>query len=136
MADARNEDVTPIRALIADDDPDIVTILRDRLELMGAIVLTAFNGEEVIRHLETAPVDVVFLDIEMPRMDGIETLRIIRARVGSLPVFMITAAANTNRLSEADQAGATGIFLKPIQFEQMQQALRNLFPSRLRNLER
>jgi DNA-binding NtrC family response regulator len=136
MADARNEDVTPIRALIADDDPDIVTILRDRLELMGAIVLTAFNGEEVIRHLETAPVDVVFLDIEMPRMDGIETLRIIRARVGSLPVFMITAAGNTNRLSEADQAGATGIFLKPIQFERMQQALRNLFPSRLRNLER
>jgi CheY-like chemotaxis protein len=136
MADARNEDVAPIRALVADDDPDIVTILRDRLELMGAVVLTAFNGEEVIRHLETAPVDVVFLDIEMPRMDGIETLRIIRARVGSLPVFMITAAGNTNRLSEADQAGATGIFLKPIQFERMQQALRNLFPSRLRNLER
>ena len=136
MADVRNEGVAPIRALVADDDPDIVTILRDRLELMGAVVLTAFNGEEVIRHLETAPVDVVFLDIEMPRMDGIETLRIIRARVGSLPVFMITAAGNTNRLSEADQAGATGTFLKPIQFERMQQALRNLFPSRLRNLER
>ena len=126
----------PIHVLVVDDDPDIALMLEDRLDAMGTIVLIARNGEDAIRHLDTSPVDAVLLDIEMPRMSGIETLRMIRTRFPTLPVFMMTEVSNTDRLNEALQEGATGYLPKPINFNEMEQVLRNLFPSRLAGPER
>src|SRR6201996_3013739 len=81
-----------VRILLVDDDP----ILREfgvvHLSSEAASVTTAGDGEEALAMLEQAPVDIVLLDLEMPRMDGFDVLRRLRAnpRTAELPVIVVT----------------------------------------------
>ena len=100
--------------LVVDDDPDVLEVLRDRLEMMGFMVRTAENGQDALAIMETSEPDVILLDIEMPVMDGIHALQYIRARHPQLPVFMLSATGNTRRFEEAIAKGATAYFTKPI----------------------
>ncbi|HET7091948.1 MAG TPA: response regulator, partial [Thermomicrobiales bacterium] len=82
------------RALIVDDEPNIVDILASLLEDLGWTPLPAFGGEDALRIAAAEPIDLLLCDICMPRMDGLELLRRMRAAamLGDAPVVLMSAA--------------------------------------------
>ena len=95
-----------IRILVADDEPDIVLGLSDRLKWLGHEVTSACDGQAALTVLESQPVDLVFLDLEMPRLSGIEALRRTRQRWPDLPVIILTAHGTIPLAVEAMKDGA------------------------------
>jgi len=101
--------------LAADDDPDILKLVVFRLERSGYVVLQARDGEEALRlALEHKP-DLAVVDVMMPRMDGLELVRRLRAEEATsrTPIIMLTARAQDTDLQAGFEAGADDYLRKP-----------------------
>jgi signal transduction histidine kinase len=109
-----------IRILVADDEPDILSSLAERLRWMGHEVTTATDGQEAVSAVESHEVDLVFLDVSMPRLNGIDALRRIRKRWPNVPVVMLTAYGTIPRAVESMKEGAADFITKPFDPEQIQ----------------
>jgi two-component system nitrogen regulation response regulator NtrX len=103
--------------LVADDEPAIREALRLILEHEGYRVLEANDGEQAIRVAESGHPDVALLDIRMPRMNGIDALRRLRALAPDLPVLMISGHGTIDTAVEALRAGAQDFLEKPLERE-------------------
>ncbi len=101
--------------LVVDDDPDIREVLKDRLESLGYRVLTAASGAEGLELLEKQNPQIVLMDIEMPAMSGLETLKEIRKRELDITVVMITAYGTIERAVAAMKEGAYDFIPKPFE---------------------
>ncbi len=79
--------------MVVDDEPDLVTIVRLILEQQGFIVRYSYSGPEFFASLEEQKPDLIFLDVMMPEMDGLEVLRRLKAapETSSIPVILLTA---------------------------------------------
>lgn len=104
-----------IRILVADDEPDIVLGLSDRLKWLGHEVTSACDGQAALTILESQLVDLVFLDLEMPRLSGIEALRRTMQRWPDLPVIILTAHGTIPLAVEAMKDGAVDFLTKPFE---------------------
>ncbi len=102
-----------IRILVVDDEPAIRRALRPPLMELGFQVAEASRGEEALQALRNAPHDVVLLDINMPGIGGIETLKRIRALAPRLPVLMLTVRDDEEDKVEALELGADDYVTKP-----------------------
>jgi two-component system KDP operon response regulator KdpE len=102
-----------IRILVVDDEPAIRRALRPPLVELGFQVTDVSRGEEALQALRTATYDVVLLDINMPGIGGIETLRRIRALSPRLPVLMLTVRDQEEDKVEALDMGADDYVTKP-----------------------
>ena len=102
-----------IRILVVDDEPAIRRALRAPLLELGFQVTEASRGEEALQTLRGAACDVVLLDINMPGIGGIETLRRIRAFAPRLPVLMLTVRDEEEEKVEALDLGADDYVTKP-----------------------
>jgi two-component system, OmpR family, KDP operon response regulator KdpE len=102
-----------IRVLIVDDETAIRRALRPPLAELGFQVTEASRGEEALQLLHSNPIDVVLLDINMPGIGGIETLRRIRAITPRLPVLMVTVRDGEEGKVEALELGADDYITKP-----------------------
>jgi CheY-like chemotaxis protein len=109
------------RILLADDDPDALLSLRDRLESFGLEVTTVSTGRDAVDEMRRGEYAMALLDINMPEMDGIEALRIILQFAPEVPVVMITA--NPQRAAAALEAGAKGFLPKPIDPQRLKAAV-------------
>ncbi|MBW1721601.1 MAG: response regulator [Deltaproteobacteria bacterium] len=109
----------PIRVLIVDDEKDFVEMLSLRLKEVGEKVTTAYSGKKCLEILEKKDVDVVILDIKMPGMDGIETLREIKKRFPLIEVIMLTGHGTTETAVEGMKLGAFDYLLKPADFKDL-----------------
>jgi DNA-binding NtrC family response regulator len=107
------------RILIADDDPDILEVLGDRLVSQGYTVSTARDGVEALESLKADPPDVILLDLQMPRMGGLEVMRRISEERGEITVVVITAVGTIERAVEAMKHGAYDFITKPFNPEQV-----------------
>jgi DNA-binding NtrC family response regulator len=107
------------RVLIADDDPDIVEVLGDRLASLGYQILTARDGVEALRSVEQDAPDVLLLDLQMPKMGGLEVLRKIGDEGRDVTVVVITAVGTIERAVEAMKHGAYDFITKPFNPEQI-----------------
>lgn len=103
-----------IRILIVDDHPLFRQGVKLYLENKGEIYLAgeAGNGEEALEILEKTGVDVVLLDLQMPRMDGLETLQRIREETPEVRVLILTSFGSWDKVYSALQGGASGYVMK------------------------
>jgi DNA-binding NtrC family response regulator len=99
--------------LVVDDDPYIQEALGDRLESLGYRVTHAADGKEALEFIDRHDPQLVFLDIEMPGMRGIDVLKEIRKREKDFPVVMITAYGSIDLAVEAMKEGAYDFIPKP-----------------------
>jgi DNA-binding NarL/FixJ family response regulator len=115
----------PIRLLVVDDHSlfrqGLINILMNMPEFI--IVGEAANGVEALQMLEKTNPDMMLMDINMPQMDGIETIGVIREKGYKLPVFMLTISKSDKDLFKAIKAGADGYILKNIEPEDLKLAI-------------
>lgn len=100
------------KILVVDDEPDFLEMVKMRLEANKYEVVTAVNGKEALKKIKEERPAAVLLDILMPQLDGLETLKRIRRQDKNLPVFMISAFSNEERFKVARQLKASGFIVK------------------------
>jgi two-component system, OmpR family, KDP operon response regulator KdpE len=105
--------MTAIRVLVVDDEPAIRRALRPPLTELGFELTEASRGEMALDILRTEPFDAVLLDVNMPGIGGIETLRRIRAASPRLPVIMLTVRDREEEKVNALELGADDYVTKP-----------------------
>jgi DNA-binding NtrC family response regulator len=113
----------PMRVLIVDDEADFTDILALRLTDAGETAYKAYNGTECLHKLESERIDVVVLDIKMPGMDGIDTLREIKKRFPLVEVILLTGHGTTDTAVEGMRLGAFDYLLKPADFNELKAKL-------------
>ncbi len=101
--------------LVADNDRDIVTLVKTLLEGEGYGVQTAYDGLELFSRLEEQKPDLIILDIMMPQMDGLAVLMRLKgtAETSSIPVIMLTAKAQYKDMIKGYELGADYYITKP-----------------------
>ena len=102
--------------LVVEDNPKNMKLVRDVLEFSGYDVIEAVTGEDGVRMAGQTPVDLVLMDLQLPGIDGIEALRLIRAgdRNRDIPVVAVTASAMSDERERALASGFDGYVEKPI----------------------
>ncbi|MFF5209363.1 response regulator [Streptosporangium sp. NPDC000396] len=118
----------PIRVLIVDDH----ALIRRSLEMALAaetdieVVGEASDGQEAVELADRLTPDVMLMDVRMPRRNGIEATREIKASVPSTRIIMLTVSDEEEDLFEAIKAGATGYLLKNVQLDEVPEAVRGV----------
>lgn len=100
--------------LIVDDDPDVQEVLKDRLESLGYRAVPALTGRQGLELLDKESPQMVFLDIELPDMNGLEALKAIRKRQNDVAVVIVTAYGTIERAVQAMKDGAYDFIQKPL----------------------
>ena len=111
--------------LIADDEKNIRASLSTTFELEGYQVETAPDGETALSIVERGGIDLVLLDLQMPGLDGIATLRALRERGHALPAILLTAHGTIEKAVEAVRSGAFDFIEKPPHAERILLSARN-----------
>jgi len=118
------------RILVVDDEESLRLSLKFKLKSAGFDVDTAVDGEEALEKLKAKPADVVLLDINMPRMSGIEALTIIRQTYPQTEAIMLTGFADFSTAIECLKIGAKDYLVKPVDTTELVTRLRSLVRSR------
>ena len=111
------------KVLVVDDELEVRQILQEFLAHKGYEVYAAESGPEALNALDTFKPAVVLLDVSMPDMDGVETLKRIVALQPTLPVIMVTANADVGITSKLLALGAADYIPKPFDLEYLDQAV-------------
>jgi len=103
------------KILAVDDERHIVRLIQVNLERAGYKVITAYDGREALKKIEEERPDLVVLDVMMPNMNGLETLKQIRSTptMRDLPVIMLTAKAQDQDIFQGYSYGADVYLTKP-----------------------
>ena len=118
--------VASMQLLIIEDDPVVGPLLVEAFTDAGQTATLLSSGEEALRSIEAHRPDAVFLDILLPRLNGIEVLRRIRVIDQSLPVIVVTGHATDRQIEEALALGAIDVVLKPEILKHIESALERL----------
>lgn len=122
--------------LLIDDEEDFLTPLTKRLKKRDLTVLNATSGEAALTLLAKESVDVAVLDVKMPGMDGIETLRAIRKSHPSVEVILLTGHANIEAAVEGMNLGAFDYLMKPMNIDELVYKLQDAYQHRRIQLEK
>jgi len=119
------------RILVVDDHEDNIELLRARLEARGYIVEGASDGQAALDAVERSCPDLILLDVMMPKMDGMEVVRRLKAKretkeLPFIPVIMQTALDSTENKVEGLDAGADDYITKPINFAELEARVNSL----------
>ncbi|MEW6615589.1 MAG: response regulator [Thermodesulfobacteriota bacterium] len=105
--------------LVDDEEPFVETMIK-RLTKKGFTVIGAFSGYEALKTLASnRTIDIVILDVKMPGMDGIETLKEIKSKFPLVEVIMLTGHATVESAIEGMKLGAFDYLMKPSDMEQL-----------------
>ncbi len=111
------------RVLLVDDEQEFVELLAERMRTRGLTVRTAFNGAGALEIAERETFDAVLLDMVMPEMDGMETMRRLLDLRPELQVIMLTGYANLPAGIDAIKQGAVDYLEKPADINQLLQKI-------------
>ncbi len=117
------------RVLVVEDDEDIADVLRRSLRQEGHEVRTAGDGEEALTMAAEFIPDLVILDLGLPRLDGVEVCRRLRAD-GDVPILILTARSDTGNRVEGLDAGADDYLVKPFERTELLARMRALLRRR------
>ena len=119
---------SPIGVLVADDDPDLRTLLDIALKEYGFLVWLAAGGKEAVeayqRHRRA--IDVVLLDVEMPGLDGPQTLQVLRTQDPAVRACFMTGGSGRYDEPALLEAGAAHVFRKPFPLHELVSCIRRL----------
>jgi len=104
--------------LIVDDDVSVGTVVKIALEDMYDVATTT-SAMTAYKYLSECQVDLILLDIKMPRINGIEALREIKKRYPNIIVIMLTAYASIDNIKKAEILGAYGFISKPFEVDEL-----------------
>lgn len=111
------------KILVVDDEPEVRQLMEHFLTERGYEVSIAENGQLALATLDTFKPDVVLLDMHMPVMDGLETLKQLAVRWPSLPVIMVTVNDDVDTTTNLLQMGAADYVPKPFNLDYLEQAI-------------
>jgi DNA-binding NtrC family response regulator len=107
------------KVLVVDDDPGMVETLCDILELHGWETIRGFDGEAAVKLAMEHDVDILLMDVRMPRMSGVDALRAIRQKRPRAQTVLMTAYASQDVLAEAERHGVLRIMRKPLDLPEL-----------------
>ena len=107
------------KVLFVDDEIDFLETLLKRMKKREVSVSGVGSGEDALKFLDDKPADVVVLDVKMPGMDGIETLRKIKNRYPLIEVIMLTGHASVEVGIEGMELGAFDYLMKPVDIDEL-----------------
>lgn len=118
----------PIRVLIAEDEPHLVESLSFVLSREGCEVTSAPDGEAALLSLRTAAPDLMILDVMLPRLNGFELLKRMKADplLKAIPVIVVTAKGRAQDRRIADEIGVEGFMTKPFSNRDIVDCVRRL----------
>ncbi|MCR5016073.1 MAG: response regulator transcription factor [Ruminococcus sp.] len=105
------------KILVADDERDVVSLLKDYLELSGYSVFTVYNGAEAVEAASKAP-DLILLDVNMPEMDGFEVCARLREHI-NCPILFLTARVEDSDKISGFAAGGDDYIIKPFSLDEL-----------------
>ena len=107
--------------LIVEDEPKNMKLLRDLLQKFGYEILEAFDGEEGVKSAGENIPNLILMDIMMPKMDGLEATRIIKAdaKTKNIPIIALTSYAMKGDRERTIEAGCDGYIAKPIDIQEV-----------------
>jgi len=111
--------VENLSVLIVDDEVEFMETLVKRLRKRKLDVNGVTSGEAALEQLKKTPVDIVVLDVKMPGMSGLDTLREIKKKYSLLEVIMLTGHANMEVAIEGMDSGAFDYLMKPIEIDEL-----------------
>jgi signal transduction histidine kinase/DNA-binding response OmpR family regulator len=114
-----------INALVVDDNEINRQVASEFLSMIGIKSHQATNGKEAVKLLESIPIDIIFMDIVMPEMNGIQATKAIRSneKTKSIPIYAMTARTMPEDTQQCKDAGMNGYILKPLQLQDITQAV-------------
>jgi CheY-like chemotaxis protein len=114
--------------LIADDEPEIVDLVRLLLEWEGYTVIGAKNGEEALARAQATLPALILLDVRMPKMSGLEVLEHLQAEpeLAKIPVVMLSVVTTYPRVQTALERGAVAFLSKPFELQEMARLVRRM----------
>jgi urea transport system substrate-binding protein len=111
--------------LVADDDPEMVSIIDEALSYKGYRVVTARHGKEALERVEQETPQLILLDMKMPVMDGWAFTKVLREKHGrTIPIVVITAMEDSQL--RADELGAEGELGKPFNMQQLLEVVEDM----------
>ncbi len=119
--------VETLSVLIVDDEVEFLETLVKRLRKRKLAVNGVTSGEAALEQLKQTPVDIVVLDVKMPGMSGLDTLREIKKRYSLLEVIMLTGHANMEVAIEGMDVGAFDYLMKPIEIDELVYKIQDAF---------
>ncbi len=121
---------SPNRVLIAEDSSVIQNLVKKILEFQNFEITAVKNGEQVLQMLQKDHFDIILLDINMPVMDGMESVKAIRALAdkekAKVPVVAITGNARNYSEEEFKEAGFNEVLMKPLNFDKLVMVVKEL----------
>jgi DNA-binding NtrC family response regulator len=117
----------PMTVLFVDDEPDFLQTLLKRMRKRDVNAAGVGSGEEALVHLAQFPADVVVLDVRMPGMGGIETLRAIKKKTPLTEVVMLTGHASLEVAREGMENGAFDYLMKPVDIDDLLYKIQDAF---------
>jgi two-component system response regulator HydG len=108
-----------VKVLVEDDDRQMVKTVCDILKIKGFATAFAFSGKDAVGMVREEKPDCVLMDIKMPGIDGVQTLRMMQELVPGLPIVLMSACASSVQAEEAKRQGAYSVLSKPIDIEQV-----------------
>lgn len=113
------------KILLVDDEKDFVETLAERMRTRGMNVSTSTSAKDVLATVDIESFDAIVLDLQMPDMDGIEALKLIRAKNPNLQVILLTGHATVEKGIEAMKLGALDLLEKPTDIETLTEKIKN-----------
>ena len=104
----------PIRVLVVDDEKDFASAIVDRLTVRGFQASAVFSGQEALQAIRIAEYDAIVLDLKMPGIDGLETLKAVREIDPDVQVLVLTGHATVSAGIGWMQLGAADFLQKPV----------------------
>lgn len=112
------------KVLLVDDEVDFLNALAERMRNRGMEVATSASGVEALQQVEKEPYDVIILDLLMPGIDGLEALKILKAKRPELQVILLTGHATIEKGIEAMKLGAMDFLEKPADLNQLTEKIK------------